>query len=151
MDHLRELYQQLILDHNQNPRNFKEIVNCDFHRKGHNPLCGDQLDVYINVDEYIIKEMTFMGSGCAISKASASIMTEVLTGKTINEANKIFDKFREMVKSGFGVEDLPMKLTVLSGIYKYPARVKCALLPWHTMNQSFDSDNDLAVNTERSR
>ncbi len=150
MDHLRELYQQLILDHNQNPRNFREIEDCDFHKKGHNPLCGDQLDVFVNVDNNVITELTFMGSGCAISKASASIMTETLTGKTIDEANDLFDKFREMAKSGSGAEDLPMKLTVLSGIYKYPARVKCALLAWHTMHQSFDSENNSAVNTERS-
>ena len=150
MDHLRELYQQLILDHNQNPRNFREIKNCEFHKKGHNPLCGDQLDVFVNVDKDIITELTFMGSGCAISKASASIMTETLTGKTIDEANDIFYKFREMAKSGSGAEELPVKLNVLSGIYKYPARVKCALLAWHTMHQSFYSKNDSAVNTEKS-
>ncbi len=150
MDHLRELYQQLILDHNQNPRNFREISDCDYHKKGHNPLCGDQLDIFANVDNNVIIELTFTGSGCAISKASASIMTETLTGKTIDEANNIFDKFREMAKSGSGVENLPVKLTVLSGIYKYPARVKCALLAWHTMYQSFNSNSNSDVNTEKA-
>jgi len=92
--------------------------------------------------------LTFIGSGCAISKASASIMTETLIGKTISEANLVFNKFREMAKSGEVSEELPMKLTVLSGIYKYPARVKCALLAWHTMHQTFYKTNTEIVNTE---
>ena len=151
MDQLRELYQQLILDHNQNPRNFREIDNCDFYKKGHNPLCGDQLDVFINVADDVISDLSFMGSGCAISKASASIMTETLNGKTVDEAVYLFNQFREMAMSGKGAEALPVKLSVLSGIYKYPARVKCALLAWHTMHQSFDKNNLLDVNTERSK
>ena len=151
MDQLRELYQQLILDHNQNPRNFREIEDCDFHRKGHNPLCGDQLDIFVNVADDVISDLSFMGSGCAISKASASIMTETLIGQTVDEAVYLFNQFREMVMSGIGAEALPVKLSVLSGIYKYPARVKCALLAWHTMHQSFDKNNLLDVNTERSK
>ena len=150
MNHLRELYQQLILDHNQNPRNFRRIENCDFHKKGHNPLCGDQLDVFVNIAEDVISDLSFMGSGCAISKASASIMTETLIGKTVDEAVYLFNQFREMAMSGKGAEALPVKLSVLSGIYKYPSRVKCALLAWHTMHQSFDKNNSLVVNTERS-
>ena len=148
MNDLRELYQQLILDHNQSPRNFKKLEDFDFHKHGHNPLCGDQLEIFIKLKKDTITNLTFIGSGCAISKASASIMTETLIGKTISEANLVFNKFREMAKSGEVSEELPMKLTVLSGIYKYPARVKCALLAWHTMHQTFDKTNTEIVNTE---
>ena len=148
MNDLRELYQQLILDHNQSPRNFKKLEDFDFHKHGHNPLCGDQLEIFIKLKKDTITNLTFIGSGCAISKASASIMTETLNGKTISEANLVFNKFREMAKSGEVSEELPMKLTVLSGIYKYPARVKCALLAWHTMHQTFDKTNTEIVNTE---
>ena len=148
MNDLRELYQQLILDHNQSPRNFKKLEDFDFHKHGHNPLCGDQLEIFIKLKKDTISNLTFIGSGCAISKASASIMTETLIGKTISEANLVFNKFREMAKSGEVSEELPMKLTVLSGIYKYPARVKCALLAWHTMHQTFYKTNTEIVNTE---
>ena len=148
MNDLRELYQQLILDHNQSPRNFKKLEDFDFHKHGHNPLCGDQLEIFIKLKKDTITNLTFIGSGCAISKASASIMTETLIGKTISEANLVFNKFREMAKSGEVSEELPMKLTVLSGIYKYPARVKCALLAWHTMHQTFYNTNTEIVNTE---
>ena len=148
MNDLRELYQQLILDHNQSPRNFKKLEDFDFHKYGHNPLCGDQLEIFIKLKKDTITNLTFIGSGCAISKASASIMTETLIGRTISEANLVFNKFREMAKSGEVSEELPMKLTVLSGIYKYPARVKCALLAWHTMHQTFDKTNTVIVNTE---
>ena len=150
MDHLRELYQQLILDHNQNPRNFREMENFDFFKKGHNPLCGDQLDVYVKVENNIINDISFIGTGCAISKASASIMTEELIGLNIQQTNSLFEQFREMAKTGKCADELPMKLNVLSGIYKYPARVKCALLAWHTMYQSFDIENKSEVNTERT-
>ena len=148
MNDLRELYQQLILDHNQSPRNFKKLEDFDFHKHGHNPLCGDQLEIFIKLKKDTITNLTFIGSGCAISKASASIMTETLIGKTISEANLVFNKFREMAKSGEVSEELPMKLTVLSGIYKYPAIVKCALLAWHTMHQTFYKTNTEIVNTE---
>ena len=111
-------------------------------------MCGDQLEIFIKLKKDTITNLTFIGSGCAISKASASIMTETLIGKTISEANLVFNKFREMAKSGEVSEELPMKLTVLSGIYKYPARVKCALLAWHTMHQTFYKTNTEIVNTE---
>ena len=110
MNDLRELYQQLILDHNQSPRNFKKLEDFDFHKHGHNPLCGDQLEIFIKLKKDTITNLTFIGSGCAISKASASIMTETLIGKTISEANLVFNKFREMAKSGEVSEELPMKL-----------------------------------------
>ncbi|MBC8197081.1 MAG: SUF system NifU family Fe-S cluster assembly protein [Candidatus Marinimicrobia bacterium] len=148
MDELRELYQQLILDHNQNPRNFREIENYDFHKKGYNPLCGDQLEIFINIKDDIISELSFTGMGCAISKASASIMTETLTGKSLSEANLLFKQFREMAMNGKITDGLPLKLSVLSGIYKYPSRVKCALLAWHTMHQSFDTQNIVDAKTE---
>ena len=148
MDQLRELYLQLILDHNQNPKNFRKINNCNIHKTGNNPLCGDQLDVFINIEDNFISDISFLGSGCAISKASASIMTEILRGKTINEAFGLFNKFRDMAMTGNSVDNLPFKLSVLSGIYKYPSRVKCALLAWHTMYKSFDKNNKSNVSTE---
>jgi nitrogen fixation protein NifU and related proteins len=148
MDELRELYQQLILDHNQKPRNFRSIENCDFHKKGYNPLCGDQLEVFVNVTDNMISDISFTGTGCAISKASASIMTEILFGKSFEASNLLFKQFREMAMNGKIADGLPLKLSVLSGIYKYPARVKCALLAWHTFHQSFDSQNIGDAKTE---
>ncbi len=131
MDFFRDLYQQLILDHNQNPRNFREIEHVSHSANGHNPLCGDQLEVFLMVDNGIISDISFQGSGCAISKASASIMTSELKGKTVEEAKDIFDKFHLMVTHGTQDDSLG-KLSVLSGVHQYPSRVKCAILAWHT-------------------
>ena len=146
---IKELYQEIILDHGKNPRNKNKFEGFNHDAKGHNPLCGDKVHIYLKVNnDKKVENISFEGEGCAISIASASIMTETLIGRTISEANLVFNKFREMAKSGEVAEELPMKLTVLSGIYKYPARVKCALLAWHTMHQTFYKTNTEIVNTE---
>ncbi|MFQ6674073.1 MAG: Fe-S cluster assembly sulfur transfer protein SufU [Fidelibacterota bacterium] len=146
-DDLRELYQQLILDHNQNPRNFKILMNANRMAEGFNPLCGDKVTVYVRLVNDVIEDMAFQGSGCAISKASASIMTLTLKGRTKKEAEALFEAFRRMVTTGEkGSQDL-QKLTVLAGVYKYPVRVKCATLAWHTMMNSLQEKRE-AVSTE---
>jgi len=139
---LRELYQQVILDHNKSPRNFRKIENPSFYLEGYNPLCGDNITIYLQLDENdIIKDISFLGSGCAISKASASLMTSLLKGKTKQEAKKLFEKFHKLITSKideeFDLEDLG-KLAVFSGVREFPARVKCASLAWHTMVNALD-------------
>ena len=133
---LRELYQQVILDHNKSPRNFKIIDPHNHFAEGYNPLCGDRLNIYIDLEDDKIKDISFQGSGCAISKASASLMTSMLKGKTKEEAEKIFQKFHDLITGKLGdkpdIEDLG-KLAVFAGVREFPARVKCASLAWHTM------------------
>ena len=136
MSDLRELYQQLILDHNKNPRNFRTIESAQRTVEGNNPLCGDRMTLYMNLDGEHISDISFQGSGCAISKASASLMTETLKGKTVQEAESIFQNFQSMVTdkdsdSGF---DTMGNLAVFSSIRDYPTRIKCATLPWHAAN-----------------
>jgi len=141
MDHRQELYQQTILEHNRSPRNFKKIERPTHFAEGYNPLCGDHLNIYINLDGDVIKEIAFDGSGCAISKASASMMTSALKGKTVAEAKTIFDQFHKLVIGELKPDRDPNildKLTVFSGIWQYPARVKCAVLSWHTMKGALD-------------
>ena len=147
MDIFRDLYQQLILDHNQNPRNFREIEHASHSANGHNPLCGDQLEVFLMVDNGIITDISFQGSGCAISKASASIMTSELKDKSVEEAYGIFDKFHRMVTDGI-LDDSLGKLSVLSGIHQYPSRVKCAILAWHTAMGAVNESIDKIITTE---
>jgi len=140
MNDLQDLYQQVIIDHNHNPRNFHEIEHPSHSAKGHNPLCGDKIDIYLTIKDDIITEVSFTGSGCAISKASSSLMTEALTGKTVKEAQQLFDSVHNMITNGkTDVEDIG-KLAVLSGIHKFPARVKCAILPWHTMKNALEKN-----------
>ena len=133
MSDLSELYQEVILDHNRRPRNFRAIDEAT-RQEGYNPLCGDRLTLYVKLDGDRISDVAFQGSGCAISKASASLMTEALKGKTIAEARELFEQFHAMVTSSpdMAVPDLG-KLSVLSGVREYPTRVKCASLAWHTM------------------
>ncbi|NQU66972.1 MAG: SUF system NifU family Fe-S cluster assembly protein [Candidatus Marinimicrobia bacterium] len=147
MDNLRELYQQVILDHNKNPRNFRFMEDFTVKADGHNPLCGDKLQLFIKIDGDYISDISFMGSGCAISKASASIMTEELKGKSIADAEKLFKNFRNMITSGEITSDDIGKLEVLTGVHKYPSRVKCALLAWHTLKNILDQ-NDTTTTTE---
>lgn len=134
---LRELYQQVILDHNKSPRNFRKIENPTVALEGYNPLCGDNVTIYLELDDNkIIKDISFQGSGCAISKASASLMTSMLKGKSVDEAKVLFEKFHHLVTAKIDEEiDLQElgKLAVFSGVREFPARVKCASLPWHTM------------------
>jgi len=145
MNDLQELYQQVIIDHNHNPRNFHEIEHPSHSAKGHNPLCGDKIDIYLTIEKDIITEVSFMGSGCAISKASSSLMTEALLGKTVTEAQQLFDSVHNMITNGkTNVEDIG-KLAVLSGVHKFPARVKCAILPWHTMKSALDKSTKTTI------
>jgi len=138
MNDIQQLYQQLILEHNRNPKNFKEIDHADCELEGYNPLCGDQITIYLNLEDDVITDIGFQGKGCAISKASASIMTTMLKGKTKAEALVIFDKFHKMVTDGTVQEDFG-KLEVLAGVHKFPSRVKCAILAWHTTVQALDN------------
>ena len=145
MNDLQDLYQQVIIDHNHKPRNFREIEHPSHSAKGHNPLCGDKIDIYLTIKDDIITEISFMGSGCAISKASSSLMTEALLGKTITEAKKLFNSVHEMIINGItDVEDIS-KLAVLSGVHKFPARVKCAILPWHTMKNALEKSTQTTI------
>ena len=141
MDIFRDLYQQLIIDHNQNPHNFHKLDKATHYANGHNPLCGDEITIYIIKHNNYIKNISFTGSGCAISKASASIMTDILKNIEIKDAQLLFEKFHTLVTTGQNTEDLG-KLSVLAGVHKFPSRVKCATLAWHTfigaMNQSSD-------------
>ena len=139
-DHLRELYQEVILDHGKNPRNFRRLNPSTFEAAGHNPLCGDRLTVFLLVDENeTIEDITFEGRGCAISIASASMMTEILKGKSILKANTLFEQFHSLCTNNSGEEvdndfnDDMEKLRVLSGVRQFPMRVKCATLSWHAM------------------
>jgi len=145
MNELQELYQQVIIDHNHNPRNFHEIEHPSHSAKGHNPLCGDKIDIFLIVKNEVIMEVGFTGSGCAISKASSSLMTEALVGKTIAEAEKLFEAVHEMITHGNTDVEGIGKLAVLSGVHKFPARVKCAILPWHTMKNALDKETETAI------
>ena len=149
MSELRELYQEVILDHNKRPRNFGELEGADRHADGYNPLCGDKLAVYVNLDGDVITDVSFLGSGCAISKASASLMTDAVKGKTLGEAQQLFERFHRMVTESEAPTDVESlgKLAVLSGVRDYPTRVKCASLAWHTLRAACDGAHEL-VSTE---
>ena len=144
MDDLKELYQQMILDHNQNPQNFREMENATSKAEGHNPLCGDEITLFLHVENEKITDVSFLGSGCAISKASASIMTTLLIGKSVEIAESLFEKFHTMITTGEISEDMG-KLTVLAGVNKFPSRVKCAVLSWHTMNNALHGNTNLTT------
>ena len=150
MTELRELYQQIILDHNKNPRNFGKIDAANRVREGYNPLCGDHLHVYLHVAGDTIADISFEGSGCAISKASASLMTAALKGKPVPEAVAMFEKFQEMVTAEVDapVDDQSLgKMAIFAGVREFPMRVKCATLAWHTMKAAVDEDQ-APVSTE---
>jgi len=137
-----ELYQSIILDHNRAPRNFRVLEPADSKAEGYNPLCGDQLTVWLKLDGDRIADLSFQGSGCAISKASASLMTTVMKGRTLAEAERIFDSFHRMVTGAGGpADDLPPKLAVFAGVREFPARVKCASLSWHALKKAIDQVN----------
>ncbi|MGH7928634.1 MAG: Fe-S cluster assembly sulfur transfer protein SufU [Candidatus Binatia bacterium] len=137
MAELDDLYQEQILDHNKSPRNFRVMENASYRAEGFNPLCGDHVTVYVRLHDGRIEDISFQGSGCAISKASASMMTAELKGKGESDAQELFDKVHRML-TGEGLEGAGNlgKLAVLSGVCKFPARVKCATLAWHTMNSA---------------
>ncbi len=146
-DDLSDLYQQVILDHCKKPRNFHELPQASCSAKGHNPLCGDQLQLFLNLDGNSIKDISFVGSGCCISKASASLLTEFARGKTRSDVEKMFAAVREMITSGKVVDDVG-KLAVFAGVYKYPARVKCAILAWHAVMAALKGEGNGPVTTE---
>jgi nitrogen fixation NifU-like protein len=133
MSELRELYQEVIFDHNRHPRNFGRPEGANRKAEGYNPLCGDRVTVYLRVEDGVIRDAAFEGSGCAISTASASLMTEALKGKTEAEAERVFEGFHDMV-AGSGARIELGKLEVLSGVREFPMRVKCATLAWHTLS-----------------
>lgn len=141
MSEINELYQQVILDHNKKPRNFKILENANREQMGFNPLCGDELTIYLEMDGDLIKDISFQGSGCAISKSSASMMTAAVKGKTIAEAETLFHEFHRMVKGEMDPEAEPHhlgRLTILAGVREFPARVKCASLSWHTLHAALE-------------
>lgn len=139
MPDLNDLYQEVILDHNKRPRNFRTIEGATHHADGFNPLCGDKLSLTVQVDGDSIADLAFVGSGCAISKASASIMTDTLKGKSVAEARALFERFHRMITTppDQPVEDMG-KLSVLAGVREFPIRVKCASLAWHTLKAALD-------------
>jgi nitrogen fixation NifU-like protein len=146
-DELQELYQEVILDHSRSPRNFGKLEVANRIAEGHNPLCGDRVTVYLMLEQGVIRDVSFQGEGCAISRASASMMTEMLKGKTREEAQAIFNKFREMITSGQpSLEELG-KLGVFAGVHRFPARVKCAILPWHAIAATLEGKENV-VSTE---
>lgn len=148
MSELSDLYQEVILDHNKNPRNFREIATANFKADGNNPLCGDALRVYVEMEDDTVKDVAFKGSGCAISKASASMMTQIVKGKTKAEAEKIFDEFHRMVLGELDEEneenDLG-KLKIFAGVREFPARVKCASLSWHTLSAALHGEQEVST------
>ena len=145
---LRDLYQQVIMDHNKKPRNFRDMDDANHLAHGNNPLCGDALVVFVKLAGDVIEDVSFQGSGCAISVASASLMTEALKGKTLAEAETLYDAVHKQML-GEDIDPSALgKLEVLSGVKEFPARVKCATLSWHTMHAALDSDHDLSVTTE---
>ncbi|MCL2038906.1 MAG: SUF system NifU family Fe-S cluster assembly protein [Bacteroidetes bacterium] len=145
---LAELYQEVILDHNKNPRNFGKLEHYNHYAKGNNPLCGDNMELFLEIENGIIKDIKFNGSGCAISKASASVMTTLLKNKTIEETKKLFNDFHNLVTSNVNTsyDDLNLgKLSVFCGVREFPARVKCASLSWHTLLNAIDNVTETAI------
>lgn len=149
---LKELYQQVILDHNKNPRNWGKLENATHEAEGHNPLCGDQLHLYLILEGDKIIDVKFIGNGCAISKASASVMTTIIKNKTIDEVKELFHHFHDIVTSDVKDEidkDKLGKLSVFAGVREFPVRVKCASLSWHTLMNALDENqNKKIVSTE---
>jgi nitrogen fixation NifU-like protein len=150
MSDLRELYQDVILDHQKKPRNFRVLPEANRHAEGYNPLCGDKLTVYLRLEDDVVRDVSFQGTGCAISTASASMMTESLKGKTRAEAEALFKKFHDLIAGDHAcAEPAPGlgKLTVFSGVRQFPVRVKCATLPWHTLRAALQG-GEKTVSTE---
>jgi nitrogen fixation NifU-like protein len=144
---LSDLYGEVIMDHNHSPRNFRAMPDANLHAEGHNPLCGDRVTVYLKTDGGVIKDVSFQGSGCAISKSSASVMTTILKGKTVDDARALFAEFRHLVTEGKGDTAHLGKLATFSGVHRFPARVKCAILPWHAISSALEGQAGV-VSTE---
>ena len=147
MSDLRDLYQEVILDHGRQPRNFRVIEDASGEADGYNPLCGDKVHVYVKVEGDVVTDVSFTGDGCAISKASASLMTQALKGRTTAEAERLFESFHALVTGqGDATEAAAGKLDVFAGVAEFPARVKCASLSWHTLRAALAGRD--AVTTE---
>ena len=146
-DDINDLYQQVILDHCKKPRNFHEMPQATCSAQGHNPLCGDQLKLFLSLEGDVIKEVTFVGSGCCISKASASLLTDGVKGKSRGDVEKMFDQVHEMVTTGKILGDVG-KLAVFAGVREFPARVKCASLSWHALKSALDGQRDTQISTD---
>ena len=150
MNELRALYQEVILDHNKNPRNFRIMADATSVVEGYNPLCGDHYTIYLKVVDDVVSEISFQGSGCAISKASASLMSTVIKGKTKAEADKLFEQFHRLVTGEISPDDQEEtlgKLIAFAGVSEFPARVKCAILAWHTVHSALKGKTE-AISTE---
>jgi nitrogen fixation protein NifU and related proteins len=148
MSELSELYQQVILDHNKKPRNFRKLDEANRTAEGYNPLCGDQLTVYMLLDADVVRDVSFEGQGCAISKAAASMMTQAVKGKTKEEVEVLFDEFHRMVTGQLDEQETPNhlgRLTIFSGVRDYPARVKCASLSWHTLHAALNGREETST------
>ena len=148
MSELTELYKEVILDHNKKPRNYHKLADANRTAEGFNPLCGDEIQVYVMLDDGVIRDIGFQGSGCAISKASASLMTSIVKGKTSHEAGELFERFHRLVTSEQAADPAALgKLSVFSGVREFPARVKCASLAWHTLRAALEGKGE-PVTTE---
>ncbi len=148
MSELNDLYQEVILDHNKNPRNFREIESATRYADGNNPLCGDALRVYVEMEDDRVKDVAFKGSGCAISKASASMMTQIVKGKSKEETEVLFDEFHKMVTGELDIETDENnlgKLKIFAGVLEFPARVKCASLSWHTLHAALCGEETVST------
>jgi len=154
MSELSELYQQVILDHNKKPRNFRKLETANHSAEGYNPLCGDQLTVYLNLEDDAVKEISFEGSGCAISKAAASMMTQAVKGKSKQQAEQLFSDFHGMVTGDIDKDEYESEeneagglgnLRVFAGVREFPVRVKCATLAWHTMHAALNNQETIST------
>jgi nitrogen fixation NifU-like protein len=150
MTDLRDLYQQVILDHNRSPRNFKALEHANRRADGDNPICGDKFTLYLHVEDDVIEDIGFQGSGCAISKASASLLTTAVKGKRKEEVEELFGRFHEMVTGKSDVDRKALgKLAAFGGVREFPARVKCAILAWHTLRAALEGEKaEASVSTE---
>ncbi len=145
MSDLRELYLEMVTDHAKNPRNRGKVESCSHIGTGHNPLCGDKIVVTISIENELITDVKFDGEGCAISTASADLMSEVLVGKTLVETKHLFQGFHDLITGNGGEEEIPRKLAVFSGVKEFPMRVKCATLAWHTLIAALDGNNETST------
>jgi nitrogen fixation NifU-like protein len=145
-DDLSDLYQEVILDHSKSPRNYSKLTGANRTAQGHNPICGDHVTMYLNLDGNVVKDISWQGSGCAISRASASILTSALKGKTVPEVKALFSQVHDMVTTGKTNGDVG-KVAVFAGVHKFPARVKCAILPWHAAIAAVEGKSE-PVSTE---
>ena len=148
MRDLQDLYQEVVMDHNRRPRNFRKPEGANRQAEGFNPLCGDQVTVYLAVEGNVIEDVGFQGVGCAISKASASMMTETLKGLSLDDASKVFDEFHSMITQEDFDADALGDAELLAGVSRYPARIKCATLSWHALNSALGDNGMKVVSTE---